>query len=186
MNWKSPGNDCSDVELVQRVRAGDKKAFDELYLRYHERLWRYAYRYVRVGDVADEIVQDVFLAVWERGGDWEVRDGVDKYLFTAVRNGGMRYLKREMFLPRGGVDEDVVDDTERMAESLEINELNAALAHAIQQMPEARRRVVQLRFGREMSYADIAEVLGISVEAATIQVARARETLKKVREKFGV
>lgn len=178
-----------DSILAARVSSSDKGAFDELYLRYHSTLWRYAYRYVRSDAIADEIVQDVFLAIWENRSGWKIREGVDRYLYTSVRNAAIRYLKRETLAERW-TEENVVNQRQspreepRIEDAIVTGELDRALAKAVEEMTPARRRVVKLRFGYELDYAEIAEILGISVEAATIQVARAREALKKVRERF--
>ena len=59
-------------DWVERIRAGDAGAFEALFHTYHAPLCAFAYRYVGVRDLAEEIVQEVFLFVWERRETWEI------------------------------------------------------------------------------------------------------------------
>ena len=76
----------TDAEWVAAVRAGEPAAFEALFHAYHAPLCTFAHRYLGARDLAEEIVQEVFLFVWERRETWDVRTSVRSYLFTAVRN----------------------------------------------------------------------------------------------------
>ena len=82
-------------DWVARIRSGDGPAFEALFYAYHAPLCAFAYRLVGVRDLAEEIVQEVFLYIWERRETWDVRTSVKSYLFTAVRNAAMSYLRHE-------------------------------------------------------------------------------------------
>ncbi len=181
----------SEADLVGRVRSGDARAFEALYLRYHHSLWRVAYRYVRSTAVAEELVHDVFLAVWRGREVWAIREGVEPYLTSAVKHAALRSLRREAAWVHardaaGNAGESLAvsgaapDVTERMAGE----EVDRVLAQAVATMPPMRQRVATLRWGRGLTYEEIAIALGISVSAAMQHVSRARAELRVVYDRL--
>jgi len=84
VNKASAPLDDNESDLVPRIRRGDESAFELLYLAHHDELWRFAYAYVRSRDVAEELVQDVFLAVWGTRATWEVNTRVRAWLTSHV------------------------------------------------------------------------------------------------------
>lgn len=92
------GDDESD--LVPRIRRGDEAAFELLYLAHHDELWRFAYAHVRSLEVAEELVQDVFLAVWGTRATWEVNTRVRAWLYASVRHLALNYLRHERVVTR--------------------------------------------------------------------------------------
>ena len=87
--------EAPERDWVARIRGGDAPAFEALFHAYHAPLCAFANRLVGVRDLAEEIVQEVFLYIWERRETWDVRSSVKSYLFTAVRNAAMSYLRHE-------------------------------------------------------------------------------------------
>src|SRR5438046_8289010 len=87
--------EMAERDWVARIRSGDGTAFEALFHAYHAPLCAFAYRPVGVRDLAEEIVQEVFLYISERRETWDVRTSVESYLFTAVRNAAMSYLRHE-------------------------------------------------------------------------------------------
>ena len=75
-----------DVALVQAIRRDEPGALETLYRSYFERLLRYAYQIVRDDDIAQSLVQDVFVALWERRSTWRMSGSLDSYLYRAIRN----------------------------------------------------------------------------------------------------
>ena len=174
----------SDQELVERLQQGDSDAARELYLRYYDRLLRFAYGYVHSRDIAEEVVQDTFLAVLERRATLELRAGIRTYLYTAVRNRALKWLDHDRVVNRAealaaeeqqalGMGGGVVPPDVH----LEADALAAAVARAIAALPEKRRMALTLRWRHRLPYAEIAAIMGTTVAAVTIQVARARETI---------
>ena len=75
-----------DESLVRRVRAGDPEAFETLFRTYYPKLASLAYAFVKSRQVAEEIVQDALLRVWEQRESIEIRGPVRSYLYAAVRH----------------------------------------------------------------------------------------------------
>jgi|GEM_PF-76111 RNA polymerase sigma-70 factor (ECF subfamily) len=92
--------DDEESNLVPRIRSGDEAAFELLYLAHHDELWRFAYAHVRSRDVAEELVQDVFLAVWGTRATWEVNTRVRAWLYASVRHLALNYLRHERVVTR--------------------------------------------------------------------------------------
>jgi len=186
-----PGS-VDDRELLDGLRRGDGAVFDQLCLGYHDALWRFAFRIVRSREVAQDVVQDVFLNVWERRAELAITTSLAAYLFSAVRRRALVYLRNDRTATRiaatwgpgdvpasGTVGESPLAEVER-------EEREAMVARALATLPPARRQAVALRWGEHMEYEEIAEAMGISVEAARAHVSRAYRTLRGLLRVMGV
>jgi RNA polymerase sigma-70 factor (ECF subfamily) len=171
--------------LVARIRAGDAEAFRAIFLAYSDELVAYGERLVGSNAIAEEIVHDVLLGVWQGRASWVVRDSVRSYLFGAVRNRGIHYLKHERVEWRWR--ERVVAEARTSplsssapapGEHLRSQALDAALGKAIAGLPDRCREVFTLRWQRGLSYAEIADVKGISVRTVENHLARALHLLR--------
>jgi RNA polymerase sigma-70 factor (ECF subfamily) len=100
VNKPSAAVEDEESNLVPRIRRGDEAAFESLYLAHHDELWRFAYTYVRSRDVAEELVQDVFLAVWGTRATWEVHTRVRAWLYASVRHLALNHLRHERVVTR--------------------------------------------------------------------------------------
>ncbi len=190
----------SDEEstLVDRIRAGNEPAFEALYLAHHDGLWKFAFTYVRSRDVAEELVQDVFLSLWHGRASWEVQTRARAWLFAAVRHLALNHLRHERVAARalGGssgaarpatphrgsavarIEASTMGappaDQHEMAEARELDE---AIGRAIAELPERRRIAMTLRWKEDMSPLEIAHVLGTTPAAVRVLLTRARADL---------
>lgn len=120
-----------------RIRGGDATAFETMVRRYTVRLRVYAERHVHAPTLAEEIVEDVFVDIWERRASWEVRTSLRRYLYGAVRK------------------------------------------DAIDRLPDRSREAFVLARRHELSHAEIAEVMGISISTVEKHIGRAMRELRK-------
>lgn len=183
----------SDAEVVSRVRAGDEAAFERLYLEYHDRLWKFAYGDVRSSAVAEELVQEVFLGLWRNRAQWDVRASIRAWLYAAVQHHARNHLRHERVVarlrdrvtaapsePLDGADERGIAMGAPAPDAhaaIEEQELDDAVARALDAIPERRRLAMTLRWKHELSAPEIAQVLGTSPEAVRVLLARARQDL---------
>ena len=188
----SPSPLPPDREIVGRIRTGDETAFGALYLAYHHALWRFAYGYVRSSAIAEELVQEVFLAVWRGRAEWVVTGALRAWLYAAVRNQALKHLRHERIVARvaerhpsaqGGAAESEVPapamaaappDAHALAEA---NDLEAAIERTTATLPDRRRMVVTLRWRHDLTPQEIATVLGITPEVVRVLLSRARREL---------
>lgn len=195
MNKPSIAVHSEEWNLVARIRGSDEKAFESLYLAHHDELWRFAYTYVRSRDIAEELVQDVFLAVWGSRETWDVHTRVRAWLFASVRHLALNHLRHERIVARtiqvarttSGSDE----ATEAVAMAappmdqllaIEAEELDNACLQAIGELPDRRRIAMTLRWKHDMSALEIARVLGTTPEAVRTLLTRARADLTALIE----
>lgn len=182
---------AAEVDLIARIRAGDESAFEALHASYHDALWRFAHDQVRTPQGAEEIVQDVFLALWRKRAGWEITTSIAGWLYGAVRHHALRYLQRERTMVRlaeravaaGGASSGEVADVAMGAPSpnahdaVEARELDEAVAQALAVLPERRRIAMTLRWKHQLSAPEIAAVLGTTPEAVRVLLTRARQEL---------
>jgi RNA polymerase sigma-70 factor (ECF subfamily) len=186
-----------EAELIARIRAGDEAACEALYLAYHQPLWRFAYGYVRSRDDAEELVQDVFLALWRDRAGWTVRTCVRAWLYAAVRNHALNHLRHERVVARlttgaaqraneGSATHAASSGTLTVAmgapapdaqASVEAQELDEAVVRALAALPERRRLAMTLRWKHDLSPVEIARVLDATPESVRVLLTRARQEL---------
>jgi len=174
----------ADHGLVDRLRQSDVDAAKTLYLRYYERLIRFAGSYVSSRDLAEEVVQDTFLALWTNRETVVIRDNARVYLYGAVRNRALTQLAHDRVVSRAeetALREDLTygmaRPTPRPDQQLEADALSHAVARAIASLPEARRTAFVLRWRHELPYDEIARIMQASVTAVTVHVSRARAAI---------
>jgi RNA polymerase sigma-70 factor (ECF subfamily) len=185
-----------DDTLVARLRMGDEGVFNAMYRAHAPALWRFAARLTRSRDEAEELVHDVFAAVWEQRATWEVRHSIKTYLYGAVRNRVTDTRRRHatavaaLASDRAAVAEPshlppaMGHGPARPDTAAESAEIAAAIRGAIATLPERRRTAFTLRHLDDMSYAEIGAILGVTEKAAFILVARTREALRPLFERF--
>lgn len=169
---------------VARIRAGDEAACEALYRRYHEPLWRFAYRYVRSAAAAEEIVHDVFLALWRDRAACDVSGPIRAWLYSAVRHHALNHLRHERVVARfneaAGAHAAAIDVTAMGApppdvhDALEAGDLADAVHRALAALPERRRLAMTLRWKHDLSSAEIARALGTTDASVRVLLTRAR------------
>ncbi len=157
-------------------------SFEALFREHHAALCTLAYRYVLARDIAEELVQEMFLYLWEHDMTWESPRAAKSYLFTAVRNAALSYLRHQGVVKRSEGEVVLlftsrpVSTPEREAQSTELAE---ALQRALARLPERRRLVFTLSREQGMTYGEIAKLLQISPKTVEMQMGRAYRALRK-------
>lgn len=159
----------------------DRARFERLFRDHYPGLFALARRYVGEPAIAEELVQDVFLSLWRRRDSLELRGSVTSYLFTSVRNAALNYLKHRELAERLRYDVAQAVSPARSTADAEArhNEIAEALEAAIAALPERARLALTLSRDAGLTYAQIAEALGISVKAVEANVSRALRILRE-------
>jgi RNA polymerase sigma-70 factor (ECF subfamily) len=179
---------------VRRDEDGDSAAHDapaspsfrDLFDAHAEALRRYARRFVRSREAAEDLVQDVFFRLW-RG--WEQVDtgaGIRAYLHVATRSRALNHLAHEraedhaytLAFPRGIVAEEPALPPEA-DRNLDVDDISRAIEQVLDTMPPRQREVAALRLRHQLSTADIARRLGISPRTVEVHIARATKALRE-------
>jgi RNA polymerase sigma-70 factor (ECF subfamily) len=182
--------DCSnskqrDQDWAERVRRGDREAFEALFRAYADDLCGFAAGHVGE-QAAEDIVQDVFCDLWNRRADWRPQS-VRAYLFGAVRNTALDRLKHRRVEQAWEAEEKYrgrPSGLESPTDVLQHHELKRAMQQAVEALPERRRLVYRMVRQQGMSYAETAEVLGIAPKTVENQMGRALKMLRERLSKF--
>jgi len=183
---QSPSSPAPDPRQIERIRAGDESVFEELFKAYYRGLCHFVYGYVRSRETAEELVQAVFLRIWEKRDSWEPPTGIRAYLFAACRNQALDHLRHQRIVDRVALAANGVESEElagappiRPDEAIHGTELTEALRRAVEELPERRRAVLVLRWEHHLSNLEIARALGISVKGVEAHVTRALAVLRE-------
>lgn len=167
--------DVGDEELLAHIRAGDTRAFEQLFRRYAEPLYDCAYGYVGSRDVAQEVVQQLFVTLWERRRIWQVSGTVATYLYRAVRNGSLNALRTNRRRLALG---ERISDAPGIDQEIEAADLARVVARIVARLPERCREVFRLNRYHHLTYAEVAETLNLSVKTVELHMARALRELR--------
>lgn len=156
----------------------DKQAFDSLVRAHYGRLCDFVYRHVHSREIAEDIVQDLFVRILESGRFHDLDDPLP-YLYRAARNGAVSHLRgrrlRERLrerIPR--------PPTPRRADAeAELRELEYETARAVEALPRRTRLVFSLSRDQGLTYAQIARTLDVSVKTVESQMGRALKLLRQ-------
>jgi RNA polymerase sigma-70 factor (ECF subfamily) len=164
VNYKS----LTDEMLLLYLRTGDEKAFREIYQRYWKKLYSTALRKIQLSNVAEEIIQDIFLRLWERRNSLQVEQ-LEAYLFSAVRYSVINHIKSILVQERYA-DYAQVHFTEiscTTEEQMELDELMNAVEQQLNDLPEKTRRIFRMN---RLEYQSVKEISGkLKVPERTVE-----------------
>lgn len=177
--------DFSDVELAGLLKSGDKAAFTEIYDRFKGQLYVFACKIVRDDDVAEDLVQEIFIYLWDKRQIINFKSSISSYLFSAVRFKFFDWVDHQkvrtdytqafqVFL------EEAESSTDHYIEE---KELSASIDREIALLPEKMREIFLLSKKENLSNKEIAAQLNISEKTVRNQISTA---LKILRMKLGL
>ncbi|MGQ0539852.1 MAG: RNA polymerase sigma-70 factor [Gemmatimonadaceae bacterium] len=169
-------------EWIERIRSGDERAFEALFRALAPGLCALSARYVGSRQVAEELVQELFLDLWTHRAELRVEQALTAYLFAATRNRALNHVKRERRMVRWDVAGNERPDDADPGAPNESELLDALeLQHAVETLPARCRLIFTLNRQQEMTYSEIAASLGLSIKTVETQMGRA---LKALRERL--
>jgi RNA polymerase sigma-70 factor, ECF subfamily len=179
-----------DAALMLRVKQGDAGAFTGLVDKYKQPVLNLVYRMLHDAAEAEDVAQNVFVQVYKSARRYEVSAKFSTWLFTIARNLCLNEIRRRSRHPAASLDAPHPEQegqplhqfedkkTVSPPDSLLQRELEAKVEQALAELPENQRTAILLCRQGELSYEDIAEVLGCSLSATKSLIHRGRETLK--------
>jgi RNA polymerase sigma-70 factor, ECF subfamily len=177
-----------DEDLVRIAQAGDNRAFDELVRRYRDKVYRLSYKILRHEEDAAEALQDAFLSAYRGLKNFKVESTFSTWLYRIATNASlMKYRRRR----EGHVSLEQSQSPDGSGEPLQIpdwsaqplgdllnSETREVMQEGIAKLPEELRTVFVLRDIEELSNAEVAEILNLSVAAVKSRLHRARIFLR--------
>jgi len=172
----------ADDDLVLMFREGDVDAFDALFDRYHVPVYNFARAMLGHRDGAEDVLQEVFLAVARAAKAYDPRGRFRSWLFRLARNHCLNRIQSERLRRRviaeSGLDlADTPSGEPSPGEQADRDERLARLRRLIGELPERQREAIALYAFEEMSYQEIADVLGIPLNTVRTLIHRARAAL---------
>lgn len=171
----------SDNSILERLQNDDRHALELLFKTHYAPLCRFAKNILKDKDQAEDMVQEVFLKIWDKRHALKVSSSLKAYLFMAVKNHCLNTLKLNE--RKNWLDEDMENDAllsnNEVESKLNAKHLNEKIQQAIELLPEKCKLTFQLSRHEEMSYKEIAELMNVSVKTVENQMGKALTFLRK-------
>lgn len=176
----------TDSELLILMQQGDEKSFTEIFNRYWKTILVVAANKTGDLDEAEEIVQDIFISLWNRREQLQLTSSLKNYLTVSVKYQVIKTLAKkssfQKFADHSLHTYDLLDDSTQ--EWLEFEELRHRLSELVTELPEKCRLVYQLSRDSGYSQKQIAEELGISEKTVEAHLGKALKTLRTGLNQF--
>jgi RNA polymerase sigma-70 factor (family 1) len=169
-----------ETVLVQRLREADEAAFRRVYEMYKSKLYWYCLKFVKSSEIVEEIVQDVFVKLWEHKEFLQPDTSLGAFLYTLAKHRVLNHIKKEA-LHTSYIKEKIftTNTSGNPTESeVEYADYMEAANIAITRLPAQRQLIFKMSRQEEMSNQEIAVALGISKNTVKVQLVKALKTLR--------
>lgn len=177
------------AELCRRLRTSDRQAFEAVFRLHRDELLRYVFSIVRDEAPANDLVQDVFVALWGLRASLDPERPLRPYLYRMARNRALRYLRDE----RSHAEKEAwlgkqtpghSSDADSPERSVDAGLLADRLRGWIDELPERQREALVLSRYHALSHQEIAETMGVSPRTVNNHIVRALEVLQRRVQAF--
>lgn len=172
--------EMTDTVLIKGLQNREEAAFEQVFKQHYKSLHAYACTLLKDDVIAEEMVQNVFFKLWERTDNLSISGSVAAYLYRAVHNESLNYIKHlkvrsdhQLFVSHR--NEELADQASR---KIQLRQLEEKLHEALTELPEQCRTIFQLSRFDELRYREIAEKLDISVKTVENQMGKALKILR--------
>ena len=173
-----------DKELLFRLKAGDEMAISLLYQKYWQPLYLSSFNILRDQQICEDIIQDIFITVWNKRREIEIKSSLKAYLFASVRYEVFRQIRH------GAVREDIFENVHERLQTpaeygnIEHKELAGQIKAAVDVLPEKCRQVFKLSREEQLSHKEIAHQLHISTKTVENHLNKALRQLRNALTYF--
>ena len=170
--------------LLERIQYNnDQKAFQQIYYLLYNKLYHFSFSYTRSKQSAEEIVNDVFLSLWQKREELGSIRNIHVYLYVAVKNASLNFLRRNKITEPVSIDDlSVAHLSFRMNPEIACldKELSVKVHKAIDQLPSRCRLIYKLVKEDGLSYKEVSEILQVSVKTIDSQLCIAIKKLAAI------
>lgn len=170
-----------DKQLKTQVVNGDLNAFEMVFRDYYKPLVRYGNTFLRDTDETEDVVQQVFVSIWEKRAQIDIHTSIRAVLYKAVQNACLNKIKHRKVRNAYAEEWKMTQQKESVSVPVYVDELQQRIQLAIEQMPEQCGKIFKMSRFEQLRYQEIADQLGLSVKTIENQMGKA---LKIVREEL--
>ncbi|MDP2414272.1 MAG: RNA polymerase sigma-70 factor [Daejeonella sp.] len=176
----------TDNEILQAISSKNQAAFDKLYINYYKKLYIISFKYTRNQELAEEVVHDVFIKIWNHSGNLNITQSLSSYLSKAVINTSLNVLKSQkgLFENQGRYEREMINEIEEEAETLEERLIN--IERAIQLLPPQCQKVLLMSKYEKRKQQEIADQLNISIKTVKNHLTYAYKKIKEIVGNGGI
>ncbi len=176
--------DPAEALIWREIRQQNALVFERYYRENYKRFFLMACRYLKDSVQAEEIVNDVFMKLWEDGAGLHIETSLRSYIYRAVINRSLNAIQKNRRESAQRMDIQTIPDEGYEWKQIEENEQLATLYAAIEQLPEKCRQVFEMSRFEELKQQEIADKLGISVKTVKNHITLALKQLHMVIVRF--
>lgn len=178
--YQLPGMELENEAITAALAQRNETAFEQMFKTHFKRLHAYAFTILRDEMEAEETVQQVFFKIWERNENLSLTGSVTAYLYRAVHNESLNYIKHQKVKSSHQlhVAYTMKNEVEHPAKKVLAGELEKKIHLALNELPEQCRTIFQMSRFDELKYREIADKLGISVKTVENQMGKALKILR--------
>lgn len=182
LRYQAVRMELHDTGTQHLPTAENEWAFEQVFKTNFKGLHAYAYTIIREDAMAEEVVQNVFCRLWEKTGQLQVKESVTAYLYRAVYNESLNYLKhRKVKTAYQSYSKHHMNqsaDEGGASKKLMLRDLEEKLGTALAELPQQCRTIFQMSRFEELKYQEIADKLGISIKTVENQMGKALRLLR--------
>ena len=176
----------TDQQILEHLAKSDARAFDFIYQKYFQKLYGAAYKRLQNRELTEEVVQELFISLWERRAELTISGTLDGYLFSSIKYLTIaQFKKNNLFEQYSSTIIPEESDLNFTEEMVAFDELNEAYQKALQTLPERCRQVFVLK-RTGLSQREISEKLDISEKTVENQMTKALKILRDALRDYTV
>lgn len=168
----------NDEIILNLLKKGDKKGLEMLFDEFYRPLVVYAYKFMQSKAESEDVVQEVFIKLWETKHLLNINSSIRLYMYQSVKNASINWLKSKSRLNTEVINEDVELTKEALLDESDWNEYIEEVHKKIEKLPSKTREVFKTVVIENKKYKEAASDLGISVNTVKTVMARAVDTLR--------
>ena len=176
----TPG-ELADTDLIQRICVADHAAFEMLYKRYFQRLFRFSFRMTRRLDHVEEIINDVMWVVWNKASTFNYEARVSTWILGIAYKKCLKSISEQMSSEHLSLDDEdaeiVIGVRDKTMNAVELDDW---LEFAFSRLPPDQRAVLELTFHHGLHYSEIAEIMGCPENTVKTRVFHARRKIQSL------
>ena len=168
-------------QIANNNEIGNRENFEKIFRTHYSYLCAFANKFLNDQDAAEEIVQEVFVKLWSKRDELNIKSSIKSYLFTAVRNSSLNLIKhiniREDYKAHNKLE--IENQESHLEDSILATELEDRIRDLINKLPTERKKIFIMSRYEGLKYREIAEKLNISIKTVENQIGKAMKTLKE-------